>query len=102
MTIFNDSFEINNNELFDKLIGLAKQTILNDIKENFTSKFLLPEATKGIIDSYLENNPKLFQYENRDAILVTLLLEVISSGYTNAHYNGYSEDILQYVIQEFR
>lgn len=97
MTTINN-FPTQGNSLENKLEELAKKTVLEDIKANFKSSFLLPEAVTSLIDSILGKGE--FEYVNKDSILISLLTEVENSDFKNAHYDNITRDIIDRIIED--
>lgn len=79
-----DSFSCDNNSLGEQLLLLAKRVILEDVTKTFTSELLHQNALEKLVNSYLEHLDS--PYTNSNAVLVSVIDEILASDYTHEHY----------------
>lgn len=81
-------------ELHEQLMSLAKQVILEDVKQNYTSKLLTADALNNLIDAYLsgEDNASI---ANANQVFSSVLDEIISANYKENHYGNLTIPVLE-------
>lgn len=84
--------QTSNSGLGDSLLALAKQVVMEDISTNFSSGLVTEDALHSLITAYLSDDNMPFA--NGNAILASVIDEVLSDGYANDHYTKLTSDIL--------
>lgn len=81
--------------LEEKLLLLAKETVLNDIANTFDSQLVTKAALQQLISFYLDNTDS--PYTNGSAVLIAVIDEILASDYTQEHYKDLIPMILNSV-----
>ena len=81
--------------LEERLLLLAKETVLNDIANTFDSQLVTKAALQQLISFYLDNTDS--PYTNGSAVLIAVLDEILASDYTQEHYKDLIPMILNSV-----
>lgn len=81
--------------LEEKLLLLAKETVLNDIANTFDSQLVTKAALQQLISFYLDNTDS--PYTNGSAVLIAVIDEILASDYTQDHYKDLIPMILNSV-----
>lgn len=85
---------VDSRTLEDKLLDLAKQTILTDIVGGggFKSDIVTEKALAGLVDAYLDGGD--WPYTNGSVVLTSVVDEIISGDYTNEFYKELTDSVL--------
>ena len=78
-----------------QLLLLAKKVILEDITQTFTSDIVTKNALEKLVNSYLDQLDS--PYTNSNAVLVSVIDEILESNYTHDHYGELVPQVLQSV-----
>lgn len=81
--------------LESQLLLLAKKVILEDVTQTFTSDIVTKNALEKLVNSYLEQLDS--PYTNSNAVLVSVIDEILESDYTHDHYGELVPQVLQSV-----
>lgn len=81
--------------LEERLLLLAKETVLNDIANTFDSQLVTKAALQQLISFYLDNTDS--PYTNGSAVLIAVIDEILASDYTQDHYKDLIPMILNSV-----
>ena len=90
-----DVSSYDNSTLEGQLLLLAKKVILEDVTKTFTSELLHQNALEKLVNSYLDHLDS--PYTNSNAVLVSVIDEILSSDYTHEHYGELVPLVLQSV-----
>lgn len=82
-------------ELGEKLLAFAQETILLDVKENFTSDLITENAKETLITSYLKNQSPAITNYNR--VLNSLVDEIMNTEYRSEIFGDLTNEVLQSV-----
>lgn len=88
----------NSNELSEKLVALAKRTVLERILSGFQSNIVTPEALTKIVAEY--NGSQKSGISNGNAILSAVIDEALNDDFKEEHYDNLTADILMAVKKD--
>lgn len=92
--------DVDSRTLEDKLLDLAKQTILTDIVsgDKFESDIVTAKALAGLVDAYLDGGD--WPYTNGSVVLTSVIDEIISGDYANEFYGELTDSVLLSVKED--
>lgn len=87
--------EVDDRTLEDKLLDLAKQTVLTDVIGKFKSNIITDNALQKLVTAYLDGTD--WPFSNGQVVLISALDEIVSSDYRNDIYEDLTSDIIESV-----
>lgn len=87
------------NETASLLLDYAKSHIMLDIATSFTSGIFSKEAVTNLINAY-NGKANAQSYSNANALICSLLDEVVESDYKNDHYGDITKDVIAAIKED--